>query len=413
MFDATIIGGGLAGLVTATLLARDGHRVMLLERGRNLGGRSRTMEIGGYHFNLGAHALFLWGEAKKVLDDLQIRYSGRRPNVGGIALTTDGAHALPLTPKAWLTTTLVSGSARAEIAREFVRIGAASPDKWTGRSVAELLEQVNNERVRQVFEATVRVTTYGNDPQRLDAGAAIAQLRLAMGNVLYVDGGWQKLVDGAEKAARSAGVEIQLGARVEHVTDEEVRVGGELLPSKGVVLATSPKIAAQLSGSAALAEFAARAVPIQAACLDVALERLPSPKATFALGLDCATYLSVHSAAADLAPNGGALVHTTAYLREGEERDPLDELETALDRLQPGWREVLVHRSYRPHLTVSHAMPLASEGGRKGRMTPRVSDRDGLFVVGDWVGSEGLLLDAALSSARQVAGMLSAERAPA
>lgn len=37
---AVVIGGGFAGLATAGLLARDGHRVTLLERNTGLGGRS-------------------------------------------------------------------------------------------------------------------------------------------------------------------------------------------------------------------------------------------------------------------------------------------------------------------------------------------------------------------------------------
>jgi electron transfer flavoprotein-quinone oxidoreductase len=44
-FDVVIVGAGIAGSVTAALLARDGHSVALIERGeapgsKNLVGRS-------------------------------------------------------------------------------------------------------------------------------------------------------------------------------------------------------------------------------------------------------------------------------------------------------------------------------------------------------------------------------------
>ena len=42
----------------------------------------------------------------------------------------------------------------------------------------------------------------------------------------------------------------------------------------------------------------------RAACLDLALSRLPQPRATFALGIDRPLYLSVHSAYADARPAG-------------------------------------------------------------------------------------------------------------
>ena len=73
--------------------------------------------------------------------------------------------------------------------------------------------------------------------------------------------------------------------------------------------------------SDALAAWANHAIPVRAACLDVALASLPSPKTTFALGVDRPLYFSVHSRSARVAPDGAALVSTMKYLSPTEPPD--------------------------------------------------------------------------------------------
>ena len=83
-------------------------------------------------------------------------------------------------------------------------------------------------------------------------------------------------------------------------------------------------------------------VPIRAACLDLALSRLPRPDNRFALGLDRPLYYSVHSAAAKLAPEGVAVVHVMKYLgtdTNASSQAIEQELESFLDQIQPGWKE--------------------------------------------------------------------------
>ena len=74
-----------------------------------------------------------------------------------------------------------------------------------------------------------RVSTFVADQERLSAGAAIDQLRLALdGNVWYLDGGWQTMVDGLRDRAIEAGAEIRTGARAESVRSEEGGVSVQL-----------------------------------------------------------------------------------------------------------------------------------------------------------------------------------------
>jgi protoporphyrinogen oxidase len=75
--DVIIIGGGLAGLTTATLLARSGKAVTLFEQSsKEIGGRARTTVIDGFYFNQGPHALFLTDAGDSVLKEIGIPYTG-------------------------------------------------------------------------------------------------------------------------------------------------------------------------------------------------------------------------------------------------------------------------------------------------------------------------------------------------
>jgi len=78
--------------------------------------------------------------------------------------------------------------------------------------------------------------------------------------------------------------------------------------------------------------------------------------------------------------------------------------------VQPGWRGAVVQRRFLPDMIVMNAMPLASLDGIAGRPGAEITDVNGLFVAGDWVGNEGLLVDASLASAKAAAELIVASQ---
>ena len=48
-----VIGGGLAGLAAACVLAERGHRVILFEKNDWLGGKAAVLEAEGFRFDMG------------------------------------------------------------------------------------------------------------------------------------------------------------------------------------------------------------------------------------------------------------------------------------------------------------------------------------------------------------------------
>jgi len=54
-YDVVIVGGGFGGCVAAALLAKEGKKVVLLEKNDELGGRVRSARYEGYTINTGPH----------------------------------------------------------------------------------------------------------------------------------------------------------------------------------------------------------------------------------------------------------------------------------------------------------------------------------------------------------------------
>ncbi|HWM89092.1 MAG TPA: FAD-dependent oxidoreductase [Kofleriaceae bacterium] len=405
--DVVVIGGGLGGLASAVLLARSGRSVVLLEKSPALGGRAATHEERGARLNLGPHALYCGGAGRALLRELGVDPSGGRPAASGmLALDRGRLHALPVGFASLLSTGLLRLGEKLEAARVLQSL-QQGPDAGPGESVADWIDRIARRAVtRRLLHALVRVTTYASAPDLVAAREAAAQMQLALtSGVMYVDGGWQTIVDQLRARAVESGVAIHTGSRVEAVAGGRVRIGGASIEAGAVVIATSPAAArALVPSSAALAEAERAAVPVRAACLDLALSSLPRPRALFCLGIDEPLYYSVHSGSAALAPEGVHVVHVARYLAPGEKADD-SSLEALLDRVQPGWRERVVARRFLPQLVVANdILPV----GRR-RPGPELAGA-GVYLVGDWVGEGAMLADATLASARAAAGSIATAR---
>jgi len=406
-----VIGGGLSGLVAAITAAGQGAEVQLFEGAKSLGGRALTSTHKGFYFNMGPHALYANGAACRIFRELGIEPDGKMPSLEGHAAIYGGKkYLLPVSAKTILKTRYLGLRDKFEIFKFYGALAKLDTAQYRFVTQRDMIDAMcKRPKARLFLEAACRLATYCNAPNLVSAEVSLNQLRLGGGGVYYLHSGWGTLVGMLEAKAKALGVKIMCGEKLRSV--DKVEAGQRLQFASGneavvgaVILCVPPKQVTSMGvGTPDFKKKIESAVEVHAACLDIAIAKLPEAKATFALGMDEPSYFSVHSATAHLAPTGGGLAHAAFYLAPDHKAavDEEAQLEALVSKLQPLWQSTVVHRIFRPQALVSYWLPQAHNGGLQGRPEERASE--GMFIAGDWVGAEGILSDAAVASGQRAA----------
>lgn len=426
----------MAGLTAAQKLLASGAQVTLIEKSHGAGGRASTLERDHFYLNQGPHALYKGGAAYGILKNLNITPAGAKPAPRrSLAIFQGEVLDLPLDAASTMATKLLSITDKIEWGFLMGNLEKSELSSLQNVSLSQWLKAtVKSERVQELFTAMVRLSTYCNNPEKISAAAAIQQLLLVQQEgVLYLDHGWQSLVDSMLQLIRNEAQETQekqegqarlseiYGAEVtaiapaknepgsnQNLEQLEIIINGSRHNFDAVILALPPKQVSKLlsldSGATSLSATLDNILPSNAACLDVCLRKLTISDHTFAIGIDEPLYYSVPSTTAKLAEDNHALIQLAVYLKEGERGSEKHEqrLLALLDKLQPDWQEELVYKRFLPNMAASLGTPLASENGVNGVASvtlPVVNLPGKVFACGDWVGSGHLLVDAAMSSA--------------
>ena len=417
--DVVVVGGGMAGLTATCYLARAGVDVTLFEKAPNLGGRAASRDFEGFSFNRGIHALYTGGATSRVLQEMGITYGHGSPKET-FMLQGGELYPFPATPSQLVRKGWLDAGDKLGLARLFARIASLKPHTVAKVSVEEWLEHnVRRPRLSLFMAAFARTFVYTSALDLVSTEVFVDKLRRTLRHpVHYIDGGWQTLMDALRATAERAGARIVSGTGVEAVEHNNGRVrgvrlrDGSLVSASTVIIAIRPQDASKLVDEGAnpsMHRIVDGLVPAKLACLDVALSRLPSPRYPVVQDLDSPRFVTAQSLYSRVAPEGGALIYTFKQLDPvnlGDQRENERDLEGLLDAAQPGWREVLIKRQYLPRIEAVGALPTATGGGFAGRPGPRVPDIAGLYLAGDWIGSEGFLADASTASARQVAQLV-------
>lgn len=394
--DIVIIGGGVAGLATGALLAKQGYRATVLEKGNQPGGRAYTYVDKGFTLNYGAHAVYrpetgLLAQILKKLDKPAIPCGYPDPLK---AFWADGERygSLGAKPHQVLRTKLFPLRSRLRLmplmlALRGANIGKIPADmrwsEWVDAHTADPLLR------RFIFGLSV-VNTYTRNPGELSARGLVKQLKenaFARDYAGYMSGGWASMYNTFIDALRENGGELVTGARVDAI---EMRGGhavaaiadGERYEADAFVCALPPQEAPSIAavGSPLASELArwSTMTDVRACCIDLGFSRRLRTDASFIFDIERDLYYSLHSEVTpDLAPAGGQLLHAMAYLSPEDAASDAAverrkaELHAGLDRFFSGWREAAVVERTLPNVRIvsarrtpgqygGHAMPLRS-----------------------------------------------------
>ncbi len=213
--DVAVIGGGIAGLVAACDLAKAGKRVVVLEKAEKFGGRAMTIQKNGALFNLGGHALYRGGEADRIFREMGIRLKGGSPSMNVSVLWNNKVISLTR----FILDRNFTWSGRVELMRAIAKLMRIDPDadELAAVNVRSWIERhIREPMVRNLLYSLIRTSTFTHAPDTQCAGPALGQASRSLrpNGVLYVEGGWQSIVDQLEETAARAGARLVHSAGV-------------------------------------------------------------------------------------------------------------------------------------------------------------------------------------------------------
>lgn len=287
---AVIIGAGVGGMCAGALLARRGWKVIAVERIGQVGGRSRTQDVGGYKLPRGAVSFQLTGVLPRICEEVGAKFEVRPisetwfwirgsneftqlPARGGIKKMLEMFARVKGGDKAGAMTQVGLQMAMAKIGSAFKEPGPVTDDGSGGPSFREWLSRhTDNAELLSLFHAITSAVSAVNDfeypAKHWFAHFSSAATDGRVDSFGMVAEGFEAVSRALAGVIRDCGGEVRLNTPVRRIVVERGRATGveiedgegglKILDADVVISNAGPSNTLALAGEAALgADYAA------------------------------------------------------------------------------------------------------------------------------------------------------------
>jgi phytoene dehydrogenase-like protein len=414
--DVVIIGGGLAGLTSAALLAKKGKKVALLEKGK-VGGRAITANLKGFTFNFGAHAIY--GKDVSIISvlekELNLHIEWKSFNQQkAIYDLGDELSVIPTNLKGLRETKMITGNNKGAFAWQVLLTLAGIAKGEKGASIGEWLnKQSFDNEIKEMLLTLASSNFFTSEPENIPSNEFFAyykRLFKTKEGVSYIKGGWTVLINELVRVIKENKGEVYEKAKVTMIEEREGKINTvfttkEMFTANEFIFCIPPAEIQKLMEQTPLKNKIKPYTEYESTYVmfyDLGLEKRIESEWTYVYDKEHKLFVTdISYYDPTCVPEGGQLLQCIAYLTKEEIGDEevfetkKKQIEELYDKHYRGWRDVLVVSRISKKAVVQEIKWNMNQLGMPGFF----EEMRNVYFAGDWCKGQGQLSELSFSSA--------------
>lgn len=426
MSDVIIIGAGYAGLSTAALLAYNKCQVLVIEKGKLLGGRAaghRDPEGFYREYGVHTHRLAEEGPANSVFKAMGERIDFVPSNHPAAVFYNGRLYPRPESPATIIKSKMLSWPAKLQLVRVMIKLATAKPEQWFAKSLLEFYrEKFKPKREVEDFLNLLSFMIMVPRAEYCSAGEFIDFVKIALKAKRKVStpvGGSAQEINKLVKIIKANG-DIHAGEEVREIIIKDhtaiaVKTDQNVYEARSVVFAAPLDQLLSLVPTGRLAasvvEYAKKIEHTTTVILEfMSDEPIANLDMILGVGLPLLAHFPTHDDPS-LAPPGKHLATFSWMLDRGKGQDPAaladaeQKIRDCVETMFPGYKNK-VKSERKVVVKLQNGALLCPAQSRPFRPGVDASGVSRLYLAGDTVNGEGVSGDIAFSSALKVSQLI-------